>query len=147
MSRAPTSPTPISHPHHLEALPQPAASSSRPTSARPSVDVDDTTLAHERRSMEKASQSQRQRPSSEGASKASEAHGANHAPLEGPPPVGDPDAMFEREKEGLEAAPPPGPGADADFPDGGLRAWLVVVGVSTARNLIHALVLIVISRE
>jgi hypothetical protein len=53
--------------------------------------------------------------------------------LDEQPPIGNADAMFEREKEGLAAAPPPPPAVD-DFPDGGLRAWLVVVGVSILLN-------------
>ena len=46
--------------------------------------------------------------------------------------LSDPDALLKEEREATRAAihdPDPN-GKDEDFPDGGLRAWLVVFGVS-----------------
>jgi hypothetical protein len=54
-------------------------------------------------------------------------HGIPAAPLKGDTGAAN---MFEREKEGISEAPPPAAGGDDDFPEGGLRAWLVVTGVS-----------------
>jgi hypothetical protein len=56
--------------------------------------------------------------------------------LDSEPPIGNPEAMFDREKHALEDAPPPPPAASDDFPDGGFRAWLVVASVRCSLGLL-----------
>jgi hypothetical protein len=131
-----TSPTPFARLRHLvdegtrSEAGTPLAGSSRRTSAH----ADDATLAHEPIGMEEASK--RQPGPSDVESKTPEDHEAQFAPLKSDTPPRGPDDMFEREKEGLETVGPlPPSNSDGDFPDGGLRAWSVVIGVSFTGSL------------
>lgn len=52
--------------------------------------------------------------------------------------LNDPEQLVREEREATRAAIQEPEGKDEDFPDGGFRAWLVVLGVSTDQLCVYS---------